>query len=53
VSFSIADLISGLQTEITSSNKLSADLVDDTNSVNKFLKGVLPLVQGGTGVTTL
>lgn len=53
VSFSIADLISGLQTEITSSNKLSADLVDDSNSVNKFLKGVLPLVQGGTGVTTL
>lgn len=53
VSFSIADLISGLQSEITSSNKLSADLVDDTNSVNKFLKGVLPLVQGGTGVTTL
>lgn len=53
VSFSIADLISGLQSEITSSNKLSADLIDDTNSVNKFLKGVLPLVQGGTGVTTL
>lgn len=53
VSFSIADLISGLQTEITSTNKLSADLVDDSNSVNKFLKGVLPLVQGGTGVTTL
>lgn len=53
VSFSIADLISGLQPEITSSNKLSADLIDDTNSVNKFLKGVLPLIQGGTGVTTL
>ena len=35
VEFSIADLISGLQSEITSSNKLSADLVKDgtTNKV--------------------
>ena len=37
VDFSIADLISGLQSEITSANKLSADLVDDTNSTNKFV----------------
>jgi len=37
LSFSIADLISGLQTEITSSNKLSSDLVDDTNKTNKFV----------------
>ena len=37
VSFSIADLVSGLQTEITSENKLNADLVDDTNSTNKFV----------------
>lgn len=36
IEFSVADLVSGLQTEITSSNKLDADLVDDTNSTNKF-----------------
>lgn len=34
---SVADLVSGLQTEITSSNKLASDLVDDTNSANKFV----------------
>lgn len=35
IEFSIADLVSGLQTEITSENKLSADLVEDgiTNKV--------------------
>lgn len=37
VEFSVADLISGLQSEITSANKLDADLVDDTNAVNKFV----------------
>ena len=37
VEFSVADLVSGLQTEITSSNKLSADLVDDTNTTHKFV----------------
>jgi hypothetical protein len=37
IEFSVADLVSGLQTEITSQNKLSADLVDDTNSTNKFV----------------
>ena len=37
VRFSVADLVSGLQSEITDSNKLSSDLVDDTNSVNKFV----------------
>jgi hypothetical protein len=36
VRFSVADLVSGLQSEITPSNKLSSDLVDDTNSINKF-----------------
>lgn len=36
VEFSVADLISGLQSEITSSNKLSADLVDDSSATNKF-----------------
>lgn len=37
IEFSVADLVSGLQTEITSSNKLSADLVDDSTSANKFV----------------
>lgn len=33
----VGALIAGLQTEITSSNKLASDLVDDTNSGNKFV----------------
>ena len=33
----VGDLISGLQSEITSNNKLSSDLVDDTNNTNKFV----------------
>lgn len=33
----VADLVSGLQTEITSDNKLSAALVDDTSTTNKFV----------------
>lgn len=37
VEFSVADLVSGLQTEITSNNKLSADLVDDTSTTHKFV----------------
>ena len=37
IEFSIADLVSGLQTEITSTNKLDADLVDDSESSNKFV----------------
>lgn len=36
IKFSVADLISGLQTEITSTNKLDADLVDDSTSTHKF-----------------
>ena len=36
IEFSVADLIDGLQTEITSTNKLNADLVDDSTSTNKF-----------------
>jgi hypothetical protein len=36
VEFSIADLISGLQSEITSSNKLSADLVEDGTNNKAF-----------------
>lgn len=34
---SIADIVSGLQTEITAQNKLSADLVDDSSTTNKFV----------------
>ena len=37
IEFSIADLVSWLQSEITSSNKLDADLVDDSTSTNKFV----------------
>lgn len=37
IRFSVADLVSGLQTEITEDNKLSADLVDDTDTTNKFV----------------
>ena len=37
IEFSVADLVSWLQTEITSSNKLDADLVDDSTSTNKFV----------------
>ena len=37
VEFSVADLVAGLQSEITSENKLSSDLVDDTNHTNKFV----------------
>lgn len=33
----ISGLVSGLQTEITNANKLSADLVTDTNTTNKFV----------------
>jgi len=37
IEFSVADLVSWLQTEITSTNKLDADLVDDSESSNKFV----------------
>lgn len=37
IKFSVADLVSGLQSEITATNKLASDLVDDANSVNKFV----------------
>ena len=33
----VGDLIAGLQSEITSTNKLSADLVDDSTTTNKFV----------------
>ena len=37
IEFSVADLVSGLQTEITAQNPLSSDLVDDTNHTHKFV----------------
>lgn len=37
IEFSVADLVAGLQTEITSANKLDSDLVDDSNSGHKFV----------------
>ena len=37
IRFSVADLVSGLQSEITSANPLNADLVDDSTSTNKFV----------------
>lgn len=59
VEFSIADLISGLQSEITSSNKLSADLVSDTSTTNKFVtasdkttwNGKQDAITAGTGLS--
>lgn len=37
IDVSVGDLVAGLQSEITSSNKLDADLVDDSTSTNKFV----------------
>lgn len=37
VDIPVGDLVAGLQSEITSSNKLASDLVDDTNQANKFM----------------
>lgn len=37
IEFSVADLIDGLQSEITAQNPLSSDFVDDTNSTHKFV----------------
>ena len=37
VDIPVGDLIAGLQSEITSTNKLSSDLVDDTNHTHKFV----------------
>ena len=36
IHFSVADLVDGLQTEITSQNPLDADLISDSNSTHKF-----------------
>lgn len=37
VDIPVGDLVAGLQTEITNNNKLASDLVDDSNSGNKFV----------------
>lgn len=37
VDIPVGDLVAGLQSEITSSNKLDSDLVDDTGQSNKFV----------------
>lgn len=37
VDIPVGDLVAGLQTEITSENKLDSDLVDDTNQAHKFM----------------
>lgn len=37
IDFSVADLVSGLQPEITTANKLSSDLVNDSGHTNKFV----------------
>ncbi len=37
IEFSVADLVSGLQTELSATNKLDADYVDDSTSTNKFV----------------
>ena len=37
ITIPVADLVAGLQEEITPQNKLSSDLVDDTNKTHKFV----------------
>lgn len=37
VDIPVGDLVAGLQTELSSTNKLNADYVDDSNSGNKFV----------------
>ena len=37
IKFSVSDLVAGLQTTLSATNKLNADFVDDTNSNNKFV----------------
>lgn len=37
ITIPVGDLVSGLQSEITSDNMLDADLVDDSTSTNKFV----------------
>jgi hypothetical protein len=54
IEFSVADLVAGLQSEITANNKLSADLVDDTNTTNKFATASqLSKLDGLQNITTI
>lgn len=57
IDFSVADLVAGLQTEITATNKLDADLVDDSTAVNKFVtaadKTKLAGIEAGAEVNVL
>lgn len=48
----VGDLINGLQTEITSSNQLDADLVDDTTASHKFVTNA-QRTQIGTNATNI
>lgn len=52
IRFSVADLISGLQSEITSTNPLDADLVDDSTSAHKFVTNA-QRTQIGTNATNI
>ena len=55
----VADLVQGLQREITVNNKLLSDLVDDTNQTNLFVtisekntwNGKQDVMSAGTGIT--
>lgn len=55
----VGDLVSGLQAEITNNNKLSSDLVDDTNHTNLFVtasekatwNGKQDTLTAGTGIS--
>lgn len=52
VEFSVADLIAGLQSEITAQSPLDSDFVDDTNSAHKFATAAqLSKVDGITNLT--
>lgn len=48
----VGDLIAGLQTEITSTNKLDSDLVDDSTSAHKFVTNA-QRTQIGTNATNI
>lgn len=49
VDIPVGALVAGLQSEITSSNKLSSDLIDDTNSGNKFVTTSEKQIWNGKG----
>ena len=54
VDIPVGDLVAGLQSEITSSNKLDSDLVDDTGQSNKFVSSSqLTKLNGLPAITTI